>query len=102
MKTFGDIIKDERKKRGLFLRHVAAATDIDQAIISKFEKGDRKPSKDQVMRIASFLQLDIEELMIAWLSDKVAYELQNEELAPKVLKVAESKINYIKKELLTQ
>ena len=47
METFGDIIKIEREKKGLLLRQVASALEIDQAIVSKFERGERKPSKEQ-------------------------------------------------------
>ena len=94
MKSFGEIIRKEREKRNLFLRHVAAELDIDQALVSRFEKGDRKPSKEQVLKFAEFFALDQEELLIAWLSDKVAYDLQDEDLAAKALKVAEKKIAY--------
>jgi transcriptional regulator with XRE-family HTH domain len=41
MKSFGEIMKTERENNGLILRKVASALDIDQAIVSKFEKGDR-------------------------------------------------------------
>jgi|AntAceMinimDraft_16_1070373.scaffolds.fasta_scaffold51602_3 predicted nucleotidyltransferase len=94
MKTFGEIIREERKKRGLYLRQVAAATDIDQAIISKFEKGERKPAKEQVLRFAKFFEIKKNLLLIAWLSDRVVYDLQEEKLASQVLKVAEEKIIY--------
>ena len=94
MKSFGEIIREQRKKRGLYLRHVAAETDIDQAVISKFEKGERKPSREQVIRFAKFYNIDHDKLIIAWLSDRVIYDLQNEKLATKALKVAEKKITY--------
>ncbi len=68
MQTFGEIIKSEREKKGLFLRQVAANLDIDQALISKFEKGVRKPSKEQVEKFANFFQLDKDELITIWLS----------------------------------
>ena len=41
MKSFGEIMKTERENNGLILRKVASALDIDQAIVSKFEKSDR-------------------------------------------------------------
>ncbi|MBW8050046.1 MAG: helix-turn-helix transcriptional regulator [Cytophagales bacterium] len=94
MKTFGEIIRAERVKRGLYLRQVAAGTDIDQTIISKFETGERKPNREQVLRIVKFYGFKEDDLLIAWLSDKVTYDLQNEKLADKVLKVAEKKIAY--------
>lgn len=96
MKTFGNIIKTERGKKGLFLRQVAATMEIDQALISKFEKGDRKPSKEQVVKFADFYGLDRDELVIVWLSDKIVYTVQGEKNAKKALKVAEEMIEYLK------
>jgi len=100
MISFNELIKNARETRGLFLRQVAAEMDIDQAIISKFERGERKPTKEQVLKFAKFYELDIEKLLIAWLSDKVAYEIQNEDFAEKALKVAEKKVKYLKEQKL--
>lgn len=97
MESFSQILREERKKRGLYLRQVAAGTEIDQAIISKFEKGERKPTREQVLRIAKFFKLKTDELLVIWLSDRVAYDLQNEKNSRKVLRVAEKKIEYLKK-----
>jgi transcriptional regulator with XRE-family HTH domain len=96
MKTFGEIIRKKRESEGFFLRQVAAAIDIDQAIISKFEKGERKPSRDQVLKFAKFYKLEANDLIVAWLSDKVVYELRGEAMANEALKAAEQKINYKK------
>lgn len=95
METFGEIIKQAREQNALLLRHVAAEMDMDQAIVSKIERGERKPSKEQVIRFSKFYKLDEEKLLIAWLSDKVAYEIQDEDCAQKVLKVAEKKVKYL-------
>ena len=94
MSNFGDLIRIAREEKGLFLRQVAAELDIDQAIISKFERNERKPTKEQVLKFAKFFKIDKETLLIEWLSDKVAYDLQDEKLANKVLKVAEEKLKY--------
>ncbi|MCF6182282.1 helix-turn-helix transcriptional regulator [Lutibacter sp.] len=94
MQSFGKIIKSERRKKGLFLRQVASALEVDQALISKFEKGDRKPSKEQVEKFANFFELDKDELITAWLSDKIIYTLQGEENAENALRVAEQRIKY--------
>lgn len=96
MKSFGEIIRAERERKGLFLRQVAAALEIDQALISKFEKGNRKPSKEQVEKFANFFGLNKNELIIAWKSDLIYYELKGEKLANEILKVAERKIQYSK------
>lgn len=98
MESFSQIIRQEREKNGLYLRQVAAGTDIDQAIISKFEKGERKPTREHVLRIAKFYGINQDKLLVAWLSDKVAYDLQNEKISGEVLKVAENKIKYQKRQ----
>jgi len=97
MNTFGDLIRLARENKGLFLRQVAAELDIDQAIISKFERNERKPTKEQVLKFAKFYKLDKDELLVAWLSDRVVDDLQNENLADKALKAAEEKIKHKKK-----
>ncbi len=96
MNSFGDIIKEKRKAQNLLLREAAALLEIDQAIISKFERGERKPSKKQVLKFAKIYDLNSDELIISWLSDKVVYEIRGEKNAAEILKVAEQKIKLLK------
>jgi len=96
METFGDLIKTERENKGLILRQVASALDIDQAIISKFERGERKPSKEQVEKFAQYYNLDKNKLITSWLSDQIANVIYYEENIEEVLKVAEEKALYLK------
>ena len=96
MKTFGDIIKAERESKSLLLRQVASALEIDQAIISKFERGERKPTKEQVEKFAEFYDLDKHKLITSWLSDQIANTILYEENIGEVLKVAEKKALYLK------
>ena len=96
METVGQIIRTKRETLGLLLRQVSAYADIDQAILSKIERNERKPTKDLILKIAEILQLDKQELLIQFMSDKIAYEIANEDCAGRVLKVAEEKIEYIK------
>ena len=94
MISFGEIIKKARKDNNLILRRVGNELDIDKAILSKFERGERNPTKEQVEKFANFYRLNKDELVIAWLSDKITYNLKNEKLAEEALKVAEQKIKY--------
>jgi len=96
METIGQILRNKRQKLGLLLRQVSAYVDIDQAILSKIERNERKPTKEMLERLAEILKLDKDELMIQFLSDKIAYEIANEDYANKALKVAERKIKYLK------
>ena len=96
METFGDIIKNERENKGLLLRQVASALEIDQAIVSKFERGERKPSKDQVEKFAEFYDLDKNKLLTSWLSDQIANTIPYEINIEEVLVLAEEKAKYLK------
>ncbi|WP_017258362.1 nucleotidyltransferase domain-containing protein [Pedobacter arcticus] len=94
MKTFGDIIKELREAKNLPLRVVSAYLDIDQAILSKIERGLRNANRDFVLKIATYFEADKDELLIAWLSDKLIVELADEDIALKALQVAEDKMIY--------
>jgi Fic family protein len=65
---------------------------IDQALISKFESGTRKPTKPQLVQLSAILQLDLHELKVQWLKEKVLYEIGDDALALEVFKVAEQEI----------
>jgi len=95
MQTIGKQIRTLRNESGLPLRKVAASLDIDQSILSKIERGERKATKEQIIQIAQIFNTDKNELLINYFSDKVIYELINEEIAFDVLKVAEKKIKYL-------
>ena len=96
MGTIGQILRNKRQNLGLLLRQVSAYVDIDQAILSKIERNERKPTKEMLDKLAEILKLDKDELLIQFISDKIAYEIADEDCASKVLKVAEKKIQYLK------
>jgi len=96
MKTLGDTLKCAREKKNLILRKVAAEVDIDQSLISKFEKNERKPTMEQIVRLAKFYDLSERQLIINWFSEKIAEGLKYTESTAEILKVAEEKINYYK------
>jgi Fic family protein/plasmid maintenance system antidote protein VapI len=91
------LIKNAREQKGLKTRELAHLLGIDQALISKFESGTRKPTKDQVVKLASLLEIDYETLMVAWLKEKILYEIGQDEFALKALQVAEEEIRYVAK-----
>ena len=95
METFGQIIRTKREAKGLLLRQVAAQLDIDQAILSKIEKGDRKPTRENISKLAEVLEIDKEKLMIQFLSEKIADEIAGDDCASQALKVAEKKVKFI-------
>jgi len=96
-KSIGEILREKREEKGLLLRQVAAKLDIDTAILSKIERSERKASKKQVIKLAEILDLKEEDLLIQYLSEKILYEIKDEKLGSKALKVAEQKMKYISK-----
>ena len=96
LKTTGEIIREKREEKGLLLRELAASLKIDSAILSKLERGERKPTKEQLIKIAKFLDLDEKELILSWISDKIVYEIAGEEYGIEALKIAEKKVEYLK------
>jgi transcriptional regulator with XRE-family HTH domain len=97
LNSLGEILREYRETKGLLLRQVAASLELDTALLSKFERNERKPNKDQVLAFAKFYGVNSDELLLAWLSDRIVYEMQDEDLAKKALKAAEKKIELMTK-----
>ncbi|WP_299679016.1 helix-turn-helix transcriptional regulator [uncultured Dokdonia sp.] len=96
MKNIGDTLRALRESKGLLLREVGAELSLDPTLLSKIERNDRMPTKEQVKALSEFYEDKKNEVVIAWLSDKLVYEVQDEDLGLLAMKVAEKKIEYIK------
>lgn len=94
MESIGEYIRRLRKNKGEPLRKVAAYLDVDQAILSKIERGKRKATKQQVVKLANYFGEDQKKMLIVYLSDRILYEVQEEDYAKEALKVAEEMIEY--------
>ena len=95
MDSLGETIRKLREDKQLPLRTVAAFLDIDQAILSKIERAQRKPTREQVIKLAEYFKVKENDLLVAWLSDKLIYEVEDEEMALKALQVAEERVAYL-------
>lgn len=87
------MLRKYRESKGLLLRQVAASLEMDTALLSKFERNDRKPNKEQVLAFAAYYKVSANELLLAWLSDKIAKEIQHEAFAKEALEVAKEKLD---------
>jgi len=96
MSTLGLKLRELREQAGLSLRKAAMQVDVDVAILSKMERGERKFSKELVIKLANLYKVDSNKLIIDFLSEKVLYELEDEDLGLEALKVAEKKMKYKK------
>ena len=76
-----NLIKSGREKKGLLIREVANLIGVDAALVSKFESGTRKPTRLQIHKLAQILDLDADELMVAWLKEKILFEVGTDDFA---------------------
>lgn len=101
-KTFGETLRKLREDDGMPLRKLAALLDIDQSTLSKIERNERNANADLIEKLSKIFNTDKKELHINFISDKVAYELLDEESSIDILKVAEEKIEYLKSKRKTR
>ena len=79
--------------QNLLLRQVAAHLEVDTALMSKIERGDRNASKQQVIEIAKYLKANEEELLTLWLADKIESTIVEEPaIAYQAMKIANKKL----------
>jgi Fic family protein len=88
------LLKKKRNDKKLLVREVAYKLDIDQALVSKFEKGSRKPTRTQITELANIYGVEEKVFLVPWLGEKIIYQLQDEEFAKEALQLAEDSIQY--------
>lgn len=98
METIGATLKIIREKKQLLLQEVTEQTGIDKTLLSRIENDKRLPTKEQVKLLCTFYEASENDMIIQWLSDKIVYELQDEEFALSAMQVAEEKIKYLKRQ----
>jgi len=91
MKT---ILKTAREQKNIKTRELAQLLGIDQALISKFENGSRKPTRDQIAKLASALEINYEELMIAWLKEKIYAEIGDDQFVYEAILQVQEEMSY--------
>ncbi|MFO7614731.1 MAG: nucleotidyltransferase domain-containing protein [Bacteroidales bacterium] len=100
METFGSMVRKLRKERKLSLQALSFETGIDTAILSKIERGQRKASRDMVEKLVAFFPAVSNELFIAWLSDRLVYQVVDEDFGLDAIQAAEAKVIYRKRKQL--
>jgi transcriptional regulator with XRE-family HTH domain len=90
MNSLGEKIRTIRESKSLLLRQVAAYLEIDTALISKIERGERRLTREQVIKLATFYNVTDEELLTLWLSDKLLNTIENDPFAMQGLNKAKT------------
>lgn len=90
--NFGEHIKQLREQNQLLQRQVASVLEIDTAMLSKIERGERRAKKEHITLLANLLHSNERELYTIWLADQV-YEIIKEESNPsEILQVVEKEL----------
>lgn len=100
--TFGEVLRKLRENQGFPIRKVAAELDIDPSTLSKIERNERSPNREHLKIIATLFQVEEKTLLVTFLSDRITYELIDEDCYSEILHVAEEKIKYQKQKKLRQ
>jgi transcriptional regulator with XRE-family HTH domain len=89
---FGTKIRSLREAQGLMQRHVAYHLDIDSPMLSNVERGDRKARREWIPKLAQLLKANEDELLTAWLADRIQELVQDEKVAKDTIKTVATKM----------
>ena len=93
--NFGEHIKQLREQNQLLQRQLANALEVDSAMLSKIERGERRAKREHIPILASLLKTNEKELFTIWLADQVYDIIKEEDNPTEILKVAEQEVkNY--------
>ena len=90
--TIGAILRNLREAKCLLLREVAASISIDPTLLSKIERDERMPTREQVKALSGFYKEEENTIILAYLSDRLVNELEHEALAMQAIRLAEDKL----------
>jgi transcriptional regulator with XRE-family HTH domain len=92
--TLGAFFRLKREENGLLVRQVAAVTEMDQAIISRIENGERLPTKEQLTKLAGLYGLDLNGIYSDWLTERMLRDYGSEPFASEAFREANVRIQY--------
>lgn len=92
MNSFGENIRRLREQRKLVMRQVAEQLQIDPSLLSRIERGMKRPTRRQVVMLASLFGSNERDLLVDFISDKIVKQIENEPYALMAIRAAEEKI----------
>ncbi len=88
MRTIGEYVRELRNEKGLTLRELADALDVDVTYISKIELGTRNLSRELIPGLAKAFQEDKDEFNTTILAMMAAEQFGKEKNGLESLKMA--------------
>ena len=78
---FSDKIRQLRLESGKRQKDLANAIGVDVPAYSRYEHGERRPKRNQVLRLARIFKTDPDELVAMWLADEAYSHIANDKMA---------------------
>ena len=78
---FSDKIRQLRLESGKRQKDLAKAIGVDVPAYSRYEHGERRPKRNQVLRLARIFKTDHDELVAMWLADEAYSHIANDKMA---------------------
>jgi len=63
MKTFGNIIRDLRKQKGITQKELAQLLQLSESTIGMYERNERQPDYNSLIRIADYFNVSTDFLL---------------------------------------
>ncbi|HDR4901578.1 helix-turn-helix transcriptional regulator [Bacillus thuringiensis] len=63
MKTFGNIIRDLRKQKGITQKELAHSLQLSESTIGMYERNERQPDYNTLIRIADYFNVSTDFLL---------------------------------------
>ena len=89
---FSSKIKKLREEKKLLQRQLATVLDIDTPSYSKIERGDKKAKREHLPILATYFNIEEQELLVLWLADAVYAIIDKEECSEEVIEVVKNQI----------
>ena len=87
---FSEKIKQLRLSSGKLQKDLAKAIGVDVPAYSRYEHGERRPKREQVLRLARIFKTDADELVAAWLADEAYSRIANDKMADRAATLLKS------------
>jgi transcriptional regulator with XRE-family HTH domain len=91
--VLGNKIRLLRKDKSILLRQLAAKLDMDTALLSKMERGERSFKKEDVANLSRIFRYPETELQALWLADRIFRTIDDENEKIKALQMVLKKLN---------
>lgn len=84
----GEQIRELRESNSIRLRQLAAKLGVDQAVLSKMERGERSFRREDIETLAILFKQSKKKLLTIWLADKILKTAKTEKFAKEALEIA--------------